>query len=145
MYKQFFEYCVKECHLEFHNDIKNEFKGKTFKYLLNIQELEVFNWRDIPVYSVLKWQNGAHVVLSFSYIRNKCVLSKLIESQLRTESTLFATWFHAGILLGLFFDTENGDDMFLRNISWLSVGCTTLYPRKYTLHNHRCGNLESYM
>jgi hypothetical protein len=30
--------------------------------------------------------------------------------------TLLATCFHAGILLGLFFGPENGDDIFLRNI-----------------------------
>jgi hypothetical protein len=30
---------------------------------------------------------------------------------------LLATCFHAGILLGLLFDHEDGDDMFLRNVS----------------------------
>jgi hypothetical protein len=28
----------------------------------------------------------------------------------------FATCFHAGFLLGVFFDPEDGSDMFLRNI-----------------------------
>jgi hypothetical protein len=27
--------------------------------------------------------------------------------------------FHAGILIGMFFDSEDGDDMFLRNVGWL--------------------------
>jgi hypothetical protein len=30
--------------------------------------------------------------------------------------TLLATCFHAGFLLGLFFDREAGGDMFLRNV-----------------------------
>jgi hypothetical protein len=38
---------------------------------------------------------------------------------------------HAGFLLGLFFYTENGGDMFLRNIGWLSTDYTALYPRRY--------------
>jgi hypothetical protein len=29
---------------------------------------------------------------------------------------LLATWFHAGFLLGLFFDPGDGGDMFLRNV-----------------------------
>jgi hypothetical protein len=39
-----------------------------------------------------------------------------------------ATWFHAVISLGLFY-TEDGGDMFLKNVDWLSTDCTALYPR----------------
>jgi hypothetical protein len=45
-------------------------------------------------------------------------------------STLLATCFQAGFLLGLFFDPEDGDDMFLRNVSWPSTDYTALYPRR---------------
>jgi hypothetical protein len=38
------------------------------------------------------------------------------------------TCFHAGILLGSFFDPENGGDMFLRN-GCFSVDYTMLYLR----------------
>jgi hypothetical protein len=37
---------------------------------------------------------------------------------------------HAGFLLGLFFDTENGSDTFFRNICWLSTDYVALYPRR---------------
>jgi hypothetical protein len=33
-------------------------------------------------------------------------------------------------LLGLFFDSEDGGEMFLQNVGWLSKDCTALYPRK---------------
>jgi hypothetical protein len=32
-------------------------------------------------------------------------------------------------LIGLFFDPEDCDDMFFRNVCWLSTSYTTLYPR----------------
>jgi hypothetical protein len=47
--------------------------------------------------------------------------------------SLLATRF----LLGLSFDSEDGGDMFLRNIGRLS-------REDSTLHNHRCENLKSY-
>jgi hypothetical protein len=37
---------------------------------------------------------------------------------------------HAGFLLGLLFDPENRDDMFLRNVGWLSTVYTALHPRR---------------
>jgi hypothetical protein len=40
------------------------------------------------------------------------------------------TCFHAGILLCLFFDPEDGGDMFLRNVGRLSTDYTALYPRR---------------
>jgi hypothetical protein len=41
-----------------------------------------------------------------------------------------ATWFHAHFLLALFFDLEDWSDMFLRNVSWLSIDYMVLYPRR---------------
>jgi hypothetical protein len=37
---------------------------------------------------------------------------------------------HAGFLLGLFFNPEDGSDMFLRNVSRLSANYTSLYYRR---------------
>jgi hypothetical protein len=34
-------------------------------------------------------------------------------------------------LLGLFFDLEDGDAMFLRNFGWLSMDYMAFYPRRY--------------
>jgi hypothetical protein len=42
----------------------------------------------------------------------------------------------AGILFSLFSDCEDGGDMFLRNVGWLSEDITH--------HNHGCENLKSY-
>jgi hypothetical protein len=39
----------------------------------------------------------------------------------------------AGFLLGLFFDPEDGGDMFLRNVDSFSTDYTALHPRRYTL------------
>jgi hypothetical protein len=45
------------------------------------------------------------------------------------EQALLATCFHPGFLLGLFFDLEDGGDMFLRNIGWHSTDYTASYSR----------------
>jgi hypothetical protein len=37
---------------------------------------------------------------------------------------------HAGFLIGLFYDLENGGDIFLRNVGLLSTDYTALYPRR---------------
>jgi hypothetical protein len=42
---------------------------------------------------------------------------------------------HAGFLLGLFFNSEDGDDMFLQNVGLLSMDCMVCYiPDERTLH-----------
>jgi hypothetical protein len=38
--------------------------------------------------------------------------------------------FKGGFLLGLFFDLEDGYNMFLRNVGSLSTDYTALYPRR---------------
>jgi hypothetical protein len=42
---------------------------------------------------------------------------------------MLATFFHAGFLLDLFFEPEDGGDKFIRNVSWFSTKYTALYPR----------------
>jgi hypothetical protein len=36
---------------------------------------------------------------------------------------------HAGFLLGLFFDLEDGGNIFLQNVGYLLTDYTALYPR----------------
>jgi hypothetical protein len=43
---------------------------------------------------------------------------------------MLATCFHAGFLLGLFFDPEDGGDIFLRNAGSLSTDYKGIYPRR---------------
>jgi hypothetical protein len=44
-----------------------------------------------------------------------------------------ATCFHAIFLFGLFFYPEDGVDIFLRNVSWLSTDYTALCPRRQNM------------
>jgi hypothetical protein len=48
--------------------------------------------------------------------------------------------FHSGVLIGLLFNPENGDDMFLRNLGWRSVVYIALYPRRQKSWN--CNNYK---
>jgi hypothetical protein len=45
-------------------------------------------------------------------------------------------------LLVLLFDTEDGGNIFLRNVGRLSTDYTALYSRR---HNHRCEKRKSYI
>jgi hypothetical protein len=55
----------------------------------------------------------------------------------RWESIDVATCFHAGFLLGLFFDPEDGGDIFFQNVDWLSTDYMPLYPRRqYSLFSN---------
>jgi hypothetical protein len=53
---------------------------------------------------------------------------------------LLATCFHAGILLGLFLDPEDGGEMLLdfQRTTWRYITDDS------TLHNHGCGSLKAY-
>jgi hypothetical protein len=44
-----------------------------------------------------------------------------LELKRRFLLSLLAIRFHAGFLLGLFFDLEDGDNMLHRNVGWLST------------------------
>jgi hypothetical protein len=48
-------------------------------------------------------------------------------------------------LLGIFFDPEDGGEMFHRNVSWLSTDYMAFNVESFTLHNHRSENLKSHI
>jgi hypothetical protein len=50
-------------------------------------------------------------------------------SQASNQSSAFCL-LHAGSLFGIFFDIEDGTDIFLRNVGWLSTEYTALYSRR---------------
>jgi hypothetical protein len=54
------------------------------------------------------------------------ILSVSVENR-----TLFAISIHTGFLFSLFFNPEDGGDMFLRNVGLLSMDYTALYPTRY--------------
>jgi hypothetical protein len=57
----------------------------------------------------------------------------------------FAFWLlHARFSPDLLYNPENGGEMFLWNVDWLSADYTALYPKNRTLYKHRCENLKSY-
>jgi hypothetical protein len=61
----------------------------------------------------------------------------------RNQHALLVTCFHADFLLSLFFDPEDGGDMFPWNVGWLSTDYMANIPEDDTLHNHCCENLKS--
>jgi hypothetical protein len=47
-----------------------------------------------------------------------------------TKRLSYGTVLQSGFLLLLFFNPEDGGNMFLRNVGWFSAGSTALYPRR---------------
>jgi hypothetical protein len=62
----------------------------------------------------------------FSTLKMEAICSS--ETSVDTKrTTRLATCFDAGFLLSLFFDPEDGGDMFLRNVGWHSTDCTACH------------------
>jgi hypothetical protein len=51
---------------------------------------------------------------------------------------------HAGFLLGLFLDLEDGGDIFFRNVCYFQRTTRRYIQEDRTLHDHRCEDLKSY-
>jgi hypothetical protein len=52
-------------------------------------------------------------------------------SEEHTAGGKLATFVHAGFSLSLFFDPEDGGDIFLRNVGGHSTDYTAYYPRRF--------------
>jgi hypothetical protein len=70
-------------------------------------------------------QNGAYSENILVYVRFEVLTTVAMKSTIFWDillcnplkfKALLATWFHAGFLFGLFFNPEDGGDIFLRNI-----------------------------
>jgi hypothetical protein len=55
---------------------------------------------------------------------------KISQARNQREGSYACHLLHAGFFLRLFFDPEDGGDMFLRNVRWLSTDYKALYPRR---------------
>jgi hypothetical protein len=67
------------------------------------------------------------VPITFNYKDNK----QLWEISLLGRNTVYlSVRFQADVLLRLFFDPENGGDMFPQNVGWFLTAHTALYPRR---------------
>jgi hypothetical protein len=60
-------------------------------------------------------------------------------------AALLATCFQDGFMLSLFFDSEDGDNMFLWNVGRFQQTIWRYIPEDSTLHNHCCENLKCYL
>jgi hypothetical protein len=49
----------------------------------------------------------------------------------RSKQAQLCCLLNFGFLLGRFFDPEDGSNMFLRNVCWISVDYTALYPNRH--------------
>jgi hypothetical protein len=87
------------------------------------------------VVSESQWVQAVHSVLQASQWELNSFFHFLpVSSVIRNfglSIALLATCFHAGFLLGLFFDPDDGSDMFLRNVGWLSTDYAALYTKIY--------------
>jgi hypothetical protein len=66
-------------------------------------------------------------------------------SQARNQDESGSKQLNTGFLFGLFFDPEDGGDMFLRNVGYLSKDYMALYPEDRNHRIHGCENLRYYI
>jgi hypothetical protein len=97
----------------------------SLKLLQNCEILTIIQWFTQSSY----WLILRFLTIFMMIFSTQCSYFRDITpcSPLKSQPTRLATYFHAGIFLGLF-DPDDGGDMFLRNVAWLSTDYTALYP-----------------
>jgi hypothetical protein len=83
---------------------------------------------DVPKCPIFIWAAFAQ---SAQWLAASWSVNVLFLVSTRTINALLATFFHYGFLLCLFFDPEDGGDMFLRNAGLLSTDYTALCPNSW--------------
>jgi hypothetical protein len=103
-----------------------------------------FHWLQVRMFvTFVFWRIRSHSrATAGQHLAVKLTFNSRVPSSVQSRPTfrrntsifsrsLLATCFHAGFFLDLFFDPEDGGDMLLRNVGWLSTDYTALYPRRY--------------
>jgi hypothetical protein len=75
-------------------------------------------------------QQNPHIHPIIKYLKSHNYIGFQVFPAVIMKSSIFCCPLHAGSLLGLLFNPEDGDKMFLRNVSLLSMDYLALYPRR---------------
>jgi hypothetical protein len=115
------------------------------EHVASIFQVEQVGWKARPV----PWRGKTHgqkptVLYSLCELYKIQFQYNVIHVWINSSLALLATCLHVGFLLGLFFNPEDGGDMFLRNIDFQHT--TQHYiPEDRPLHNNLCENSKSFI